>query len=45
MVFDSDELGITLVKRLVGLPGDRVVIDSQGNNLYETGRRAYLESR
>ena len=30
MVFDSDELGITLVKRLVGLPGDRVVIDSQG---------------
>ena len=30
VVFDSDELGITLVKRLVGLPGDRVVIDSQG---------------
>ena len=22
-----------------------VVIDSQGNNLYETGRQAYLESR
>ena len=30
VVFDSDELGITLVKRLVGLPGDRVVIDNQG---------------
>ena len=30
MVFDSDELGITLVKRLVGLPGDHVVLDENG---------------
>lgn len=30
VVFDSDELGITLVKRLVGLPGDHVVLDDRG---------------
>lgn len=30
VVFDSDELGITLVKRLVGLPGDHVVLDQKG---------------
>lgn len=35
VVFDSDELGITLVKRLVGLPGDTVeLIDGQ---LYRNG--------
>jgi len=30
VVFDSDELGLTLVKRLVGLPGDTVVLDKYG---------------
>lgn len=30
VVFESDELGLTLVKRLVGLPGDTVVLDSSG---------------
>lgn len=30
VVFDSDELGLTLVKRLVGLPGDHVVLDEKG---------------
>lgn len=30
VVFESDELGLTLVKRLVGLPGDTVVLDNSG---------------
>lgn len=30
LVFDSAELGKTLVKRLVGLPGEHVVIDQEG---------------
>lgn len=30
VVFESDELGLTLVKRLVGLPGDHVVLDKKG---------------
>lgn len=30
VVFQSDELGITLVKRLIGLPGDTVVLDKNG---------------
>jgi len=30
VVFESDELGLTLVKRLVGLPGDTVILDSSG---------------
>ena len=31
VVFESDELNLTLVKRLVGLPGDHVVLDEDGN--------------
>lgn len=30
VVFESDELGLTLVKRLVGLPGDTVILDDSG---------------
>ena len=30
VVFQSDELGITLVKRLIGLPGDTVILDNKG---------------
>ena len=30
VVFESDELNLTLVKRLVGLPGDHVVLDEDG---------------
>ena len=30
VVFDSEELGKTMVKRLVGLPGEHVVIDEEG---------------
>ncbi|MEG0541302.1 MAG: signal peptidase I [Angelakisella sp.] len=30
VVFKSDELGITLVKRLIGLPGEKVTIDETG---------------
>ncbi len=30
LVFRSDELDTTLVKRVVGMPGDHVVIDSEG---------------
>lgn len=30
VVFQSDELGITLVKRLIGLPGDTVILDDEG---------------
>lgn len=30
VVFESDELGLTLVKRLVGLPGDTVILDKNG---------------
>lgn len=39
LVFDSDELQKTLVKRLIGLPGDHVVIDEEGktyiNGVYD----------
>lgn len=31
VVFESDELDLTLVKRLVGLPGDHVVLDENGD--------------
>ena len=31
IVFESDELGITLVKRCIGLPGDTVEFDGEGN--------------
>lgn len=30
VVFQSDELGLTLVKRLIGLPGDTVILDKDG---------------
>lgn len=30
VVFDSDEMGKTLVKRLIGLPGEQIVIDNAG---------------
>lgn len=30
VVFQSDELGLTLVKRLIGLPGDTVTLDKDG---------------
>lgn len=36
IVFDSDEQGITLVKRCIGLPGDRVEVKSDGT-LYING--------
>ena len=41
-----EDLGAEAVRRLEveNLPLT-VVIDSQGNNLYETGRAAYLEQR
>ena len=30
LVFESDELGITLIKRLIGLPGETVEINDKG---------------
>ncbi len=36
IVFESDELGITLIKRCIGLPGDNLVFDGSGN-LYING--------
>ena len=30
LVFESDELGETLIKRVIGLPGEEVVVDDQG---------------
>ncbi len=30
VVFDSEELGVTLIKRLVGLPGEKVEVDGTG---------------
>ena len=45
-VFAYDDLGAEAVRRLTveDLPLT-VVIDSEGNNLYETGREAYLAAR
>ena len=46
--FDKGDLigfyyqGKILLKRVIALPEDEVVIDSEGNNLYETGREDYL---
>lgn len=37
VVFESDEIGKTLVKRLVGMPGETVVIDNTGR-VYINGR-------
>ncbi|MEA5011212.1 MAG: signal peptidase I [Angelakisella sp.] len=31
LVFRSDELDMTMVKRVIGIPGDHVVIDEDGN--------------
>lgn len=30
LAFDSDELGVTLIKRCIGLPGEAVTIDEMG---------------
>lgn len=30
LVFKSDELGLTLLKRAVGLPGDEIILDEDG---------------
>ena len=45
-VIAYDDLGAEAVRRLTveDLPLT-VVIDSEGNNLYETGREAYLAAR
>lgn len=40
VVFFSDELNKTLVKRLIGLPGEQIVLDEDGN-LFVDGR--YVE--
>ncbi|MCI8623064.1 MAG: signal peptidase I [Provencibacterium sp.] len=45
LVFWSDELGEKLIKRAVGLPGDKVVIDEEGQ-MYVNGeyvREDYVE--
>lgn len=40
IVFDSDELGLVLIKRCIGLPGDSVVFDGTGD-VYVNGEKLY----
>lgn len=40
IVFDSDELGVTLIKRCIGLPGDSVVFDGTGD-VYINGEKLH----
>ncbi|MBR5310366.1 MAG: signal peptidase I [Oscillospiraceae bacterium] len=40
VVFDSEELGVVLIKRCLGLPGDTVAFDGAGK-VYINGKRYY----
>lgn len=47
VVFDSEELGVVLIKRCLGLPGDKVVFDDMGRVFIndEVYRESYVSSR
>jgi len=40
IVFDSEELGVVLIKRCIGLPGDKIEFDGSGS-VYINGQRYY----
>lgn len=40
IVFESDELGVVLIKRCIGLPGDSVVFDGTGD-VYVNGEKLH----
>ena len=47
VVFDSEELGVVLIKRCLGLPGDKIVFDDMGRVFIngEVYRESYVSSR
>ena len=47
VVFDSEELDVVLIKRCLGLPGDKVVFDDMGRVFIngEVYRESYVSSR
>lgn len=47
IVFDSEEIGVILIKRCLGLPGDKIVFDGSGRVFIngEVYRESYVSSR